>query len=351
MTRFDPNAASLANSGIFGLPYNESESALVYLPVPWDVTTSDSGGTCEGPSAIFQASKQVDLYDLDVLRPYESGLYMLFESPEVRQWNQSGKKLSQEIIHSIGSLHQSPRIQDSLNQVNQYSERLNQYVYQETQRLIKAGKLVGIVGGDHSVSFGAIQAMSEQISSFGILHFNAHSDTRKEYEGFTWSHASIMYNILEKIPQVQKLVQVGIRDICEEEVNYILYQKGRVQAFFDRDLARKKLEGTLWSQISKEIISCLPDRVWISFDIDGLDPRFCPHTETPVPGGMDLNEVNYLLSVLVRAGKKIIGFDLNEVAPNPQNHQDKWDANVGARLLYKLSAWTLASQNKARLRF
>jgi agmatinase len=145
------------------------------------------------------------------------------------------------------------------------------------------------------------------------------------------------------------MVQVGIRDFCEEEMDYTASQKDRVSTFFDRDLARRKYEGANWSQISKEIVDALPENVWISFDIDGLDPRFCPHTGTPVPGGMDFQEANYIFSVLVKAGKKIIGFDLNEVAPNLENENDEWDANVGARLLYKLTAWTLASQGKAQL--
>jgi len=232
--------------------------------------------------------------------------------------------------------------------VNELGEKLNQYVYQETKRLLNAKKCVGIVGGDHSVPYGAILAMGEKHSSFGILHFDAHSDTRKAYEGFTWSHASIMYNVLENIPQVTKLVQVGIRDFCEEELNYVQRQEERVQVFFDRDLARRKFEGANWSKLSKEIVASLPKHVWVSFDIDGLDPRFCPHTGTPVPGGLDFQEANYLLSTLVNSGKEIIGFDLNEVAPNLENQGDDWDANVGARLLYKLSAWTLASQGKAQ---
>ena len=96
------------------------------------------------------------------------------------------------------------------------------------------------------------------------------------------------------------------------------------------------------------MVSSLPKKVWVSFDIDGLDPKFCPNTGTPVPGGLDFYEANYVLRRLVEAGKKIIGFDLNEVAPDPQGRSD-WDANVGARLLYKLTAWMLVSQGKAKL--
>ncbi len=349
MTKFDPNAAASEESGIFGLPFTEDESALVFLPVPWEATTSYGGGTSSGPSAIFEASKQVDLYDLDVLRPYEPGLFMIPESQKLKDWNEIAKRHAQQVIEVGGLIGESKDLQKDLEIVNDWSNELNQYVYKETKRLLQAEKLIGIIGGDHSVPFGALQAIAEKHTSFGILHFDAHSDTRRAYEGFTFSHASIMYNVLENIPAVKKLVQVGIRDISEDEVNYTLKQKDRMSVFYDRDLARRKMKGTSWSTLSEEIVSTLPELVWVSFDIDGLDPRFCPHTGTPVPGGLDFHEANYLLSTLVKSGKKIIGFDLNEVAPNLENTNDEWDANVGARLLYKLSSWTLASQGKAQL--
>lgn len=348
MTHFDPNAASEEGSGIFGLPYSEEESKLIFIPVPWEVTTSYGGGTSEGPQAILEASRQVDLFDSDVLRPYEVGFHLLPESAEVRKWNQKGKKLAEKIIEMGGRLEGDPDLEESLNLVNHYSEKLNQWVYSETKRVLAAGKKVALIGGDHSVPFGALQAIAEKHPSFGILHFDAHSDTRKAFEGFTWSHASIMYNVLENIPAVKHLTQVGIRDYCEEEANYLLAQDKRVSFFSDQTLSRRKFQGETWKQICDSIVATLPKEVWISFDIDGLDPRFCPHTGTPVPGGLDFQEANYLIGALVQAGKKIIGFDLNEVAPDLENRENEWDANVGARLLYKLSAWMLASQGMAK---
>ena len=104
-------------------------------------------------------------------------------------------------------------------------------------------------------------------------------------------------------------------------------------------LSERKMQGESWSVLSDEIIQHLPQEVYISFDIDGLDPRFCPHTGTPVPGGLDLKEAFYLIKKVAQSGRKIIGFDLNEVAPG---HTSEWDANVGARLLYKLCGWTLS---------
>ncbi len=348
--QFDPNAASQPESGIFGLPNEEQDASIVLLPVPWEATTSYGGGTSHGPRAIFESSKQVDLFDSDVFRPYEAGLFMLPESAEVMGWSEKAKVEAQKIIHLGGDLTKNPAFKPSLEIVNQLSEKLNDFVYQETTRLLGLGKIVGIVGGDHSVPFGGLRAIAEKYPSFGILHFDAHSDTRKAYEGFIWSHASIMYNVLENIPQVEKIVQVGIRDYCEEEFNYCTENKDRVQLFTDRYLQNEKFQGVHWAKLCQEIVQGLPDEVWISFDIDGLDPRFCPHTGTPVPGGLDFQEANYLIGALVRAGKKIIGFDLNEVAPDLSGSEDEWDASVGARLLYKLAAWTAASQGKATIR-
>jgi agmatinase len=346
MAKFDPNAAAGADSGIFGLPYSEKEASLVYLPVPWEATTSYGGGTSSGPQAILEASRQVDLYDLEVLRPYEAGLHLLEESADIRGLNEIAKAHAQEVIAVGGSVEGEPRLQAALAAVNEAGDKLNAYVYGETQRFLAAGKLVGLIGGDHSTPFGAFKAIAERHPGFGILHFDAHSDTRAAYEGFTWSHASIMHNTLERIPGVGKLVQVGIRDLCEQELEYMTARKDRVSVYFDRDLQRRKFEGESWARLASEIITHLPREVWVSFDIDGLDPRFCPHTGTPVPGGLEFSEAVYLLSTLARSGRKIIGFDVNEVAPGPDG--DEWDANVGARLLYKLSALTLATQGKAR---
>lgn len=343
---FDPNAAASPDSGIFGLPFTYEQAALVYLPVPWEVTTSYGGGTSKGPAAILQASHQVDLFDLDVARPWSPGLFMLPESSDILALNDAAKAEATKIIEVGGTCLDDAELLNSLAIVNDAGEQLNQHVYTETKKLFRDGKIPAIIGGDHSVPFGAFKAAAEQFPSFGILHFDAHSDTRKAYEGFTWSHASIMYNALEHIPQISHLVQVGIRDCCEAEYDYTHdTQKHRVHVNFDWHLAQKKMVGSSFASLTDEILAPLPERVWISFDIDGLDPQFCPHTGTPVPGGLSLPEAYYLIAALARSGRTIIGFDLNEVAPD-QSGPGEWDANVGARLLYKLTAWTLFSQKK-----
>lgn len=345
MKTFDPNAAALKDSGIFGLPYSAEEAALVLIPVPWEVTTSYGRGTAQGPQAIMQASKQIDLFDIDLGNFFEAGIAMLDESSDVQEWNTKASQLAEEIIEA-GGVEADQSLKKSADLVNEYSDKLNHYVYSETKRLLDSGKRVGVVGGDHSTPFGAIQAFLEKYPDMGILHFDAHADLRTAFEGFEHSHASIMYNVIEKTA-LKKLVQVGIRDFCEEEYNFIRQSNQRVVAFFDATIAEQKLSGVQWSAICDEIIACLPKQVYISFDIDGLDPRFCPHTGTPVPGGIDLREALYLIKKVAQSGREIIGFDLNEVSPGQADITDmidpaaEWDANVGARLLYKLCGWTL----------
>jgi agmatinase len=346
---FNPNSAASKDSGIFGLPYRLSESTLVYVPVPWEVTTSYGGGTSLGPQAVLDASRQVDLFDAEVLKPYECGLFLLKESPEVVRWNKAGKEKALPIIELGGETADHPDLENLKKEVNALGALLNDWVRKETLRILKAGQIPAILGGDHSVPFGAIQAAAEFYPQFGILHLDAHSDTRRAYEGFTWSHASIMYNILTQVPQVSKLVQVGIRDFCEEESQFCKDQGPRVSLYTDTSLQTRKFEGASWKSLCDEMIQTLPPVVWISFDIDGLDPALCPNTGTPVPSGLSFSEVNYLFKALAASKRKIIGFDLVEVAPDPSKNNE-WDANVGARMLYKMTAWTLFSQEKAKLR-
>jgi agmatinase len=355
---FDPNAPAQPGSGIFGLPHDEGEALVVLVPVPWEATTSYGGGAAGGPRAILEASAQVDLYDLDVDKPYAAGIHMLPEAEEIIVANGKGKALAEKIIEA-GGAGDDPELQRSLARVNELSRQVNAWVHAETTRLLDGGKIVGIVGGDHSVPFGALTALaakqspspssSSQAAGFGVLHFDAHSDTRRAYEGFEHSHASIMFNVLEHVPQVKKVVQVGIRDLCEAEVDYCRAQGERVRMFSDRELVKRRHAGEPFAVTAKAIVNELPDEVWVSFDIDGLDPRFCPHTGTPVPGGLEPSDVVAILRELALSGRRIVGFDLNEVAPNQHDVEDEWDGNVGARMLYKLVAFTLASQGKAKL--
>ena len=324
---FDPDAAAGEGSGVYGLPFTAEESKVVIVPVPYEATTSYGGGTSKGPAAVFEASKQVDLYDQETGRPYAAGIAMLDIPRNVLRWNAAAKKLA----------HRNTRA--AVEKVNAYGERVNQWVYEQTSKWLDAGKMAVILGGDHSVPFGAIRAYAERYPGLGILHLDAHADLRDAYEGFTWSHASIFHNVMTKIDGVGRLVQVGVRDLGQAERAMIDASNGRIVTFYDAELAARKEEGVPFARLADEIVAALPEDVYLSWDIDGLDPTLCPGTGTPVPGGLSWNEAIGLLRALIRANKRIVGLDLNEVSPG----ETEWDANVGARLLYKMIGFALSS--------
>ncbi len=341
----DPDAAPPADAGLFGLPSTPADAALVIVPVPWDATTSYRPGTSRGPAAIRTASHQLDLYDPDLGEPWRAGIAMLDIPEDVARWNVDARTDAEAIIDVGGRIGNDAALTAALARVNEASARLNRHVYDHVDRHLRAGKLVGVLGGDHSVPFGAIARMAESHDAFGILHIDAHSDLRDAYEGFEWSHASIMHNVIKKLPQVSRLVQVGIRDFAKGEVDAVAAAAGRVIVHYDQRLCERGFAGESWKTICDSIVADLPAKVYVSFDIDGLDPALCPSTGTPVPGGLSFHQAIYLVKRLVESGKTIIGFDLNEVVPGPDG--DEWDANVGARVLYKLCGWALRSQGLA----
>lgn len=347
----DPNAPAPVDAGLFGLPYGTEEAALVVVPVAWEATTSYGGGASRAPDAILQASHQVDLHDLDVEEPWKIPLALIAAHPPLHDWNVRAKQAAQLVIEAAtgaGSADQAA-VAAALELVNRTSRDVDQWVEAECKRWLELGKIVCVLGGDHSVPLGAFKAMASKWSSFGVLHVDAHADLRQAYEGFERSHASIMFNACEEVAAISRLVQVGIRDVCEQEMDYAKAAGDRIHMFLDRDLARQGFRGQTWDSLCDDIVATLPGKVWISFDIDGLDPVLCPHTGTPVPGGLSFQQAVHLIRRVVESGRTIIGFDLNEVSP-AEDPADEWDANVGARLLYKLIGFTLASQGRVALR-
>ncbi len=342
LSRFDPNSVGNPNNNIFGLPFEEADARLIILPIPWEVTVSYNAGTARAPEHIFNASLQVDLFDPDHVDAWKQGFYMRPIDKKVLIKSDYLRKEAELFIKYISEgedVQNNKFMCKTLKEVNAGSVFLNQWVYEQTANLLRQGKLVALLGGDHSTPLGFFKAIAEKYGDFGILQIDAHCDLRKAYENFTYSHASVMYNALEEIPQLKKLVQVGIRDYCEEEWRYIEANKERITTYFDRDLKSRAFEGQTWSQLSDEIISKLPQNVFISFDIDGLDPKLCPHTGTPVPGGFEAEQVLYLFAKIAKSGRQLIGFDLNEVGVS----RDEWDENVGARCLFRLCNMLVAA--------
>lgn len=342
----DPNGVGIKGT-FLGLPFTPENAELVIIPVPWDVTVSYSEGTAQGPKAILDASAQIDLFVKDIPDAWQLGIAMLPFSEEIAQESKNARKEAARYIDWLEGGSQedvAENIRTTPERINKASLKLNEWVAREARRWMDKGKMVALVGGDHSTPLGLINTLADAHGDIGILQIDAHLDLRAAYEGFENSHASIMYNAL-KNEKVTKLVQVGCRDFCQDEVELAERSRARISIYYDQDIKEQQMEGGTWQRTCINIVNELPENVYISFDIDGLDPKLCPNTGTPVAGGLAFHEALFLLKTLVASGKKIVGFDLCEVTPG----EDEWDANVGARILYRLANLMAVSQGKLKL--
>lgn len=331
MENYNPNSAALNNGNLFGLPVTEEEADFVVIPVPFDATSSYGRGSSRGIQKIQEASMQLDFYSHFIDQAWEIKVFLQKQDDSILQQSDAlGQKTSAYMKHL--EMHGEEGIEqfDTLiNEVNSFQHSLEEKVYAQATAILQKGKTPLVLGGEHSVPLGLFRALNDHHGEFGILQIDAHADLRSAYEGFKQSHASIMHNALQ-LPKLTKLVQVGIRDICQEEVDAI-NQDPRINCYYDWDLQRERFEGITWKDQVAKIIADLPQKVYISFDIDGLEPQFCQSTGTPVPGGLSFSQATYLLEQLQKSDKKIIGADLNEVGSAVE-----LDAMVGARILWNI---------------
>ncbi len=349
---FDPNGLGAADAGLFGLPFTPDDADLVVIPVPWEVTVSYRSGAAQGPQTVLTASAQVDLFDAGIPDAWKLGIALEPIDEAVADTAATLRAEAEQYIDFLTAGEpedQAARFTDLPARITAEGDKLRRWLRERATRYLDEGKLVAVLGGDHSTPLGLLDALAAryegaEADGFGILQFDAHADLREAYEGFKYSHASIMYNALGLKP-MKKLVQVGIRDICEAEAKIAAESNGRVTVFYDAHLQEERMNGTSWKKLCKKIVSHLPPHVYISFDIDGLDPKLCPGTGTPVPGGLEFEQAVYLIKYVVKSGRRIIGFDLNEVGPGTD---PDWNGSVGARLLYKLCNWMAVSQGKLK---
>ncbi|MFI3305467.1 MAG: agmatinase family protein [Rikenellaceae bacterium] len=342
LINFDPNGVGVVGGGFFSLPFMIESSRVVILSAPWDVTVSYGAGTAAAPEALREASSQLDLFDSSARDAWQQGIATLPLSEDIAALSAHLRPEAERVIQHLeaGGDVADQAIAEAVGAVNRGSQQLNDYIYNESREILAAGKIPALVGGDHSTPYGAIKAVGEFHYSFGVLHIDAHRDLRVAYEGFEFSHASIMYNVLRDVKQVERLVQLGVRDFCDDEESLAEGSNGRVVSFPDMTLARGRFEGETWGVQARRVVDALPQRVYVSFDIDGLVMGCCPHTGTPVPGGLEYNEAIYLLELVVESGRQIVGFDVVEVVPS---ECDVTDLAVGARVLYKLCGLAIKS--------
>lgn len=277
-------------------------AAIAIVSAPYEHTVSYGGGTRKGPKGILKASAYVEFYDDEFNRElcFEKGIATL----KPLDFGDAVDRDALDIIQA------------------------------QVAALIQAGKFVVTLGGEHTISTAPIQAHYQAYPQMSILHFDAHSDLRDTYEDSPWSHACFMARVAEFFPP-QNITQVGIRAQCREEAEFIR-EKG-IHTFYASALRRGK-HGKNWQ---KSIVDTLSQDVYITFDVDYFDPAIMPSTGTPEPDGFLYSETLDIFRALIASGRRIIGLDIVELAPDKQvYHPDL----TTARLLYKMLNFAFAGR-------
>lgn len=270
-------------------PYGSEEFAkIVLLPVPFDQTTTYQKGTNFGPEALIEASRNLELYDIET----DSEVYLkgIFTAPPV---------------------------------LEQTSSLMLKTTYQRTKSLLDSGKFICILGGEHSISYASIKAHAEKYEKITILQLDAHADLQEAYEGNPWSHASVMARVQE-LEGVEKVVSVGIRSMSSEE----LPRLDRQHTFFSHQMD----QNPLWID---QVMEKLTGLIYITFDLDFFDSSLMPSTGTPEPGGLFWNETMQFLRRVFKE-RAVIGFDVVELCPSSSNIAPDY---LAAKLVYKLLSY------------
>lgn len=258
--------------------FTTAASEIVILPVPFDKTSSYQKGSDKGPSALLQASCNMELYDIETdSEVYRRGIY------------------TDKAIQARSS------------------EKMIELTYQRVKSLLAKDKFVVTLGGEHTISYGAIKAHAEHHGAITVLQFDAHSDLHPAYENNPWSHASVMARVGE-IPQVSKIVAIGIRSVSPDEKHLVS------NTFFAHEPIK-----------AQEVLAKLTGPVYITFDLDVFDSSLMPSTGTPEPGGLFWNETMQLLKAVFEK-KSVVGFDVVELCPIAKFNAPNF---LAAKLVYK----------------
>jgi agmatinase len=272
------------------------QARVVILPVPFERTVSYGGGTRNGPAAILKASHHLETYDLELgYEPCQAG------------------------IHTSAPL-----------KIAKDSKELLEDISGNVARFVKDGKFPVILGGEHTISFGTVSGALRQYPDLSVLHFDAHSDCRSSYHGERYSHACALYNIR---CLTKRTVSVGVRSVSAEELHYLHEEK--VKIFYARDLAKNRKLPV------RKILAGLSRDVFITFDIDALDPAIVEQTGTPEPGGLQWYPTLDLLQEVFRR-RNVVGLDIVELAPNPAHPNADFTT---AKLLYKMLGFKFQYQD------
>ncbi len=296
---------------VYGRTCRWEEAELVLIAVPWGRGVSFRPGTEKAPALIRAVSTQIDYYRPECPRLEEAPLFWI--EPE-----------------TPFSLESDPD--------TAYEAEVLPYVVRWAEAALTARKPFGIVGGDHSVPLGAHHALQKFAPGpYGVLHIDAHADLRPSYEGLRYSHATILYHI-SQLPQVERIVAVGVRDWAREEAEYARSRYPALAVYEMQRLAQAAYLGRSWMETVSEIVSLLPPYVYLSLDVDALEVGYVPNTGTPVPGGFHYEQLFFLLEAVRRSGRRIVAFDVCETGGA------QLDALVSAHLIYRLCGLVLCAQ-------
>jgi len=274
-----------------------ADARVVVVPVPFDGTTCYRPGTREGPHAIIDASRNLELYDTELRRsPFAVG------------------------IHTLRAV--TPVMGNAAGMVDRIEE--------VTAHLLDAGKFVVTLGGDHSTSIGVVRAFAKRHPGMSVLQIDAHADLREEYEGTPLSSATIMRRVLDVCPRT---AQVGIRSMSEPEAE--LVEERKLPMWLASAIRAQTRQGR--DEWIAQVVASLADEVYVTIDVDAFDPSLVPGTGTPEPGGLGWYEVIDLLAA-VTAHRRVIGFDVVELSPLVEGHVSPV---VAAKLVYKLIGMAL----------
>jgi agmatinase len=272
-----------------------AKARFVLVPVPYERTTTYRRGTAGGPAALLAAGTQVELFDEETrVAPLEAGVALL------------------------------PPVTSSL-----MPDALADTVEAVVAPHLAAGRVVGCLGGEHSISLGPIRAAARRHEGLGILHVDAHPDLRDEYEGTRFGHGCVMRRVLEE-KSVARLVQVGLRAVSADD-DAVIRGDPRIRPFYAHELHRRK-------DWTRAVLDELPPRVYVSLDVDGLDPAVVPGTGTPEPGGLAWWDALALLRAVL-AQRTLVAFDIVELLPEPHSRVSDFAA---AKLLFKVLAYAVA---------
>ena len=333
---YDPDGVGVDNGNFLGLPKVRTPD-IVFVAAPFGVTVSYGGGTAGGPANVLAASTQLDVSLPGLTDSYALGV--AWRTAAVGEAGSlAGARAAAERVMTALERGGEAEVAD-VDEVDAASEVMNRGVEAAVAEVLQARGFPVLVGGEHAVSLGAFRACAAARGPFGILQIDAHMDLRRAYEGLRYSHASVMDNALG-IERLERLIQVGVRDWSPGEAARAARERARVVTFFDHDLQDRRLRGDTWAACVRDIVAALPGRVWISLDVDGLDPALCAHTGTPVPGGLSFAEARFLTTAVIASGREVVGLDVVEVAPAPH----EYEGAVAARLAYDIACRAVLAQ-------